>query len=197
MELIVIDSSRLKIMLTGEEMTEYRLDPCALDTENEKTKRILYDILDRAKKKAGFDGECERVFVQIFPSRDGGCEMFVTKYSQLYDEEVPRIMSAAGMAQREKTGRIRKRLVYRFSCMSDLLRACRALAGRGYSEPSDSYITQDRESIYLIVSDGDVDVSVLLEYSEPVFFGGMAMYISEHCIPVCETEAVGVLGALC
>ena len=94
MELIVIDGDRMKIMLSGEEMSSYSIDAMAIDTEDEDTRRILYDIIDRARRSAGLGGECGRMFVRVFPSGDGGCEMYVTKYAVSCLDDLVRISRA-------------------------------------------------------------------------------------------------------
>ena len=79
MELIMISNSKLKIMLTSEDMKEYSLDCNTLSYENTETRRAFWSILDEAKHRTGFDAASERVFVQVYPSKKGGCEMYVTK----------------------------------------------------------------------------------------------------------------------
>lgn len=197
MELIVISDTRFKIMLSAKDMTEYNIDAMSLDTECARTKRILYDILDRAKKKAGFSGDTDNVFVQIFPSKDGGCELFVTKYSNLFDSD--EADGTASLRAQKAQGNIKKRLVYRFGCLGELLRACRALKLRGYKEASDAYISDKEKIIYLVLHEGadSADMSVVLEYADPVFFGGVSLYISEHSTPICENFAVDTLAELC
>ena len=197
MELIVIDEQRMKIMLTAEDVAEYKIDILTLDAEDEKTKRILYDILDRATSKAGAERARDQAFVQIFPSKDGGCEMYVTKYSQLSDDRAGEV-KAVPIPTRGRTSRVKKRLVYKFSSLGDLLLASRALVARGYRDNSDAYIQKSKESIYLVIYESDeVDVTVTLEYADPVFFGGVNAYICEHCTAICEGDAVGRLAALC
>ena len=79
MELIMISESKLKIMLTSEDMKEYSLNYDNLSYENTETRRAFWSILDEAKHRTGFDAASERVFVQVYPSKKGGCEMYVTK----------------------------------------------------------------------------------------------------------------------
>ena len=198
MELIVISDKRLKIMLSADDMSAYNINALTLDTDNNKTKRILYDILDRAKRNAGFESDTDRVFVQIFPSREGGCEMFVTKFSDLYDyEEVDNV--AVAHLHQAKGNAVKKRLVYRFWAMGDLLCACRALKNRKYKELSEVYASAESDAVYLMLCEGEgaCDISVVCEYADPVFFPGISLYISEHCIPICEGDAVGKLSQLC
>ena len=90
----------------------------------------------------------------------------------------------------------KRRPIYRFSSVGDMLLACRALARRGYSETSDAYITDGGE-VYLVLCEGDVDLSVALEYGESVFFGGMMLYLAEYATHIRERDAVGALAPLC
>ena len=192
MELIVIDEDRIKIMISGEELASYNIDASTLDPSDGHTKRILYDIIDRARRSAGLEGARSGMFVQVFTSSDGGCEMYVTGYSHLYDEEG----GAENMEETGNAGMRRRRPVYRFSCIGDLLCACRALERRGYGESSDAYITESGE-IYLVLCEGDADLSVALEYGESVFFGGMMLYLSEYAAHIRERDAVEALAPLC
>jgi negative regulator of genetic competence, sporulation and motility len=79
MELIRIGDSKLKITLTSDDMTQYDLDCDTMDYDNSETRKAFWDILDHAKQITGFDAAGDRVFVQLYPSKKGGCEMYVTK----------------------------------------------------------------------------------------------------------------------
>ena len=193
MELIVIDSQRMKIMLSGEELSSYNIDISTFDPEDEKTKRILYDIVDRARRSAGLDCGGGGMFVQVFTSSDGGCEMYVTDYSRLGDEE----NKSEGDMSEDNSIKLRKRRsVYRFDRVRELMLACRALYLLGYRESSDAYI-QDETETYLVLGEWERDSWAALEYGESVFFGGIQLYLAEHTRPIVEGDAVGVLGALC
>ncbi len=194
MELIVISDTRMKIMLSREDMSGYDIDALSIDTESAKTKRILNGILAEANKSAGIECSGDRAFVQLFPSLDGGCEMYVTRFSELSDNEAAE-GSCVNMNNAKNT--VKRRSVYRFRCMRELLCACKALKCRGYSESSDSYMSVDGECFYLVLCEGEADTSVVLEYAEPVFFGGARIYISEHSSPLCENNAVDTLAQLC
>ena len=79
MELIVISSSKLKIMLTAPDMQHYELQGNTLSYINESVRRAFRHIFNDVKAQAGFDTTGEKLFVQLYASRDGGCEIFVTK----------------------------------------------------------------------------------------------------------------------
>lgn len=80
MDLILISDDKLKITLTDKDMLELNLDIQTLDYSNVSTKKAFWEILDKAKVTTGFDADKSKLYVQVFPSSDGGCEMFVTKY---------------------------------------------------------------------------------------------------------------------
>ncbi len=79
MELIIIDESRLKIMLTPTDMRHYDLPSTEMTTAGASTRRAFRHIFDDARAQVGFDTTGERLFVQLYTSRGGGCEIFVTK----------------------------------------------------------------------------------------------------------------------
>lgn len=78
MEIIRISSDRLKIMLSGLDREEYFCGQ-KIDYENEETRRALKTLLKDAGESVGFDPVAGKMLVQVFESRDGGCEMYLTK----------------------------------------------------------------------------------------------------------------------
>lgn len=86
MELIRIRDDRLKIMLTESDMDKYSLSCESLDYDNAETRHALWSILGEAKRKTGFDAASSRVLVQVYTSKCGGCEMYVTKLSEDAEE---------------------------------------------------------------------------------------------------------------
>ena len=91
MEFILINENKIKVMLSACDLEEFEIEAEELDYANTDTKRMLWDILSRAKHSTGFDTDGQRVLVQLYPSRHGGCEMFVTKIGMLssVDEQCP------------------------------------------------------------------------------------------------------------
>ncbi len=79
MELIVIDQNKLKIMLSAPDMTHYDLHAEHMNSADAETRRAFRHIFDDAREQIGFDTEGERLLVQLYTSRSGGCEIFVTK----------------------------------------------------------------------------------------------------------------------
>lgn len=82
MELIVIDENKLKIMLSAPDMRHYELRAERMDCADEETRRAFRHIFHDARDRIGFETEGERLFVQLYTSRGGGCEIFVTKLGE-------------------------------------------------------------------------------------------------------------------
>ena len=219
MELIMISNSKLKIMLTSEDMKEYSLDCNTLSYENTETRRAFWSILDEAKHRTGFDAASERVFVQVYPSKKGGCEMYVTKLGifsgkkQAYNEDGDikinddisggsmRRSSEETVSTSERFLNRRKRaFAFRFDSIDPLLGACKRLYTSGYSGESSAYRAD--KHFYLKIREesteysfGDTE-SILLEYADELDSTYFDIYIGEHGSCICENDAVKTLGEL-
>ena len=86
MELIMVNSVKLKIILTPQDMQEMDISNDTLDYDSAKTRGALRSILERARLETGFDTRRDKIYVQVFPSNDGGCEMFLTRRGKLLPE---------------------------------------------------------------------------------------------------------------
>ncbi len=78
----MINETKLKIMLSAPDMKHYALLPEKLEgmtcTDNE-TRTAFRHIFDDAEAQSGFHTSGERLMVQMFTSKCGGCEIFVTR----------------------------------------------------------------------------------------------------------------------
>ena len=79
MELLVISESKLKIMLTAPDMIKYDLTSPPANGLSLHDREVLRHLFRDAKAEIGFDTEGARLFVQLYASKEGGCEIFVTK----------------------------------------------------------------------------------------------------------------------
>ncbi len=82
MELIPIDDSRIKIMLTPPDMRRYDLRAEPMDRVDNRTRRAFRHIFRDAREMSGFDTAGARLFVQLYTALGGGCEIFVTKLTR-------------------------------------------------------------------------------------------------------------------
>lgn len=195
MELILISDSKLKITLSLSDMEKYDLNSDSMDYDNTETRRAFWEILDEAKHKTGFDAAKERVFVQVYPSRGGGCEMYVTKIG---DEK-------AGTGEKPPTRRRPRLSIFRFSGLAPLLSACATLDRQGYTGESAAYAEDTRYYLILyehLKSPVGTDGARLSEYGFLEEYGERLMgcvsfaYIKEHAKLIEGKDAIGKLSGI-
>ena len=83
MEFLVINESKLKIIMTPADTERYDFSAANADYDSPDTRRIFWRIIDEATETVGFDPKGDKILIQFYPSRDGGCEIFVTKLGAL------------------------------------------------------------------------------------------------------------------
>ncbi len=193
MELILINEKKLKIMLSPEDMREYEIDCESVDYDKTETRRAFWSILDEAKHRTGFDAASERVYIQLYPSREGGCEMYVTKVGVLPSN-----------CKTHQKGMLRvaseRRLAYCFFELSHLLSVCRQLMLSEFS--ADSQVFLDEEGRYYLYINGVRGFSIpeslnfISEFGTAEDPDRLEAYIIEHCRPICVGDAIKTLGVL-
>ena len=213
MEFILINENKIKVMLSEEDLDEFEIDAEEMDYSNTETKRMFWDILSRAKHSTGFDTDGQRVLVQLYPSRKGGCEMFVTKIGLLSDSfgqneaddtNNPHIADRMTVRSHGKRNLLSKKEVfaYSFDSIGDVLRVCRRLADIGYSEESSLYIDEN-EKIYLFLCGIEKnyyptvdDHSFICEFGRRINRETTQLYLAEHGRRICNHNAVAYLSTL-
>ena len=183
MELLPIGSDKLKVTLTEADMESYRLSADSLNWDDTGTRKALWTILDEAKRQCGFDAARERVLVQIFPCRAGGCEMFVTRIGEKRTEE-PELIGSMPIKRRSEA--------CIFDQMSDMLAFCRLLDSSGYNAPSTAYSLEDGRFLLIYYK----DEPRASEFGSITPFSDIEHYIGEHTNTICHTDAVARLAAL-
>ena len=157
--------------------------------------------------KTGFDTDGQRVLVQLYPSKDGGCEMFVTKIGLLDESGTDKKCSqgyerlSSQIKKQKKTATAKNVCsVYAFESTEVLLRVCRRLSDIGYIGDSSAYRAENGKC-YLFLADVETAVyspldefSFIAEYGTRENSDMMKYYVSEHGSPLCEHKAVSVLG---
>lgn len=185
MELIVISENKLKVMLTADDMRHYNLDCDTMDSDSGPTRRAFRCILDDARAQTGFDPGKDKIFVQLYPGKSGGCEMFVTKLgTEKKDGEKP-------VATPQKRDPTPKEYAYVFSSLSHLLRASRRLRGK-FNGTARAFTDRGKQEYFLILSE---DAPFLTEYEGRRCKSREIPYILEYCRCFCE-DAPGILSEL-
>ena len=203
MELIVIGENRLKIMLTGEDMARYELtesDPLG-DTANgvtPHTREVLRHIFADAHSDIGFDTDGERLFVQLYASKGGGCEIFVTKLGETGET---RLLKKIFLENEDSRGVQEQTVQLRLNAFDDLTALCRRLSATGFCGSSTLYIPlQDTGVWYLsltfpVKSGKRHPFPFLQEYGEEVG-SDIGLYLSEYGQMICGDGAVEMMGGM-
>lgn len=205
MELILISSSKLKIMLSDADMEKYDLTAETVDYDNTATRRAFWSILDDAKNETGFDAASDRLFIQMYPSKDGGCEMFVTKLGTLCTEDTPAPLCTTEQKRHRQPKceeKPRESLsVYSFESLEWLLGVCRRLLKVKWKGRSKAYRAFDGKCYLFLYERGEVlplltRFSFISEYGSAEHAETVSLYIKEYAAPLCENAAVETLGVL-
>ena len=212
MELIIINDFKLKVTLDRDELSDFSLNADTLDYSNAETKKMFWDVLAHAKHSVGFSTDGHRVLVQLYPSKAGGCEMFITKLGLLQGDCYAETCISEGSEGKKRvlhckpshkkhsnTGRTG---VFGFDELSSLLSVCRRLRDIGYDGHSSVYRCDKK--IYHLFLDGldqysfmpPDEFTFINEYGKAENTEAMTYYVEEHATPICDSNAVDILGVL-
>lgn len=210
MELLRIGEEKLKIILTHEDLLSFEMSETDLDYTNTETKRMLWEILHRAKSSVGFNADGHRVLVQLYPTRESGCELFVTRLGALPCDCLPDAQEETKEEEplhsvspkKSPSGSCGRLGAFCFESLGDLLTVCRRLSAIPHRSQSYAYRSEDGR--YHLFLDGldtipylSVDeFSFLHEYgtAEPVT--ATQTMLSERGLLFCPSDAVKTLGVL-
>ena len=212
MEIITISEDKIKIMLSAEDLKSFELDASSIDYAKTETKRMFWDILNRAKRSIGFDTDGHRVLVHLYPSRCGGCEMFVTRLAVLNkkaegnDEgsaQIEPIINSLPPKKKIRNESLEQKSgVFSFEELASLLSVCKRLSIIGYDGESEAYFGEDNRS-YLFLSNLEPcaylpldEFSFIAEYGIAENEEAARSFVSEHASEICASHAVEVLSKL-
>ena len=203
MELIRISDSKLKIMLTPMDMRQFELSTDNFYDDSEKMHRSFRLLLDEVKRQSGFEADDHRISVQYFPSREGGCEMFISNLSGERERGTCALTPAQEIKPVTRTrGSFCRSFAYRFEGLDELLSVCRRLLPMDYITASSAY-RDDTGRYYLILNTYAAspfampeELYFVVEYGSIENAAQLRLYLSEHGAVVCAEDAVGTLGAI-
>lgn len=178
MEFLLIGDSKLKIVMTGEDMSAFKLDG-STDTSSAGYRRNFWRVLELAKNEVGFDPEGDKILLQFYPLKDGGCEIFVTKLGILSKE------SAKMVTKSDKVTMLsRVRRVYAFDTKDDLLKFVASVKNLTVSPyPSVDIYKTESAGYYMLIEEflgnGFAEIPALYEYSRPLN-SELEYFVTEH-----------------
>jgi negative regulator of genetic competence, sporulation and motility len=212
MELIIINENKLKITMTAPDMKKYGIDENEFHLSLTDTKKILKRILSSSPVETGFEniGTGEKLLLQLYPEKHGGCELYITRISLCSDEKeeielseddselylLPQSTKITTMAERRPTA-------YFFEDLESLILACKELQKYGFSEKS-SLFAQSYGKYYLIISERITvaekeksrQYSFLSEFGERIIDKSIHVFLTEHGKAVIYEDAVSKLSQI-
>ncbi len=197
MDLIRISDTKLKIMLTSVDMTYYDLHTDNISIADQHVRQVLRRLLADAKEQTGFDGDMSRLYVQMYPCVDGGCELFITKPDTKAEVGLPVLQQRNSLRVSERRGVDMS--VYSFSCLAHLILVCKRLSSIGFSGRSNAYVDGKR-TYYLVLC--DFPTPSLYSPDEYCFLGEygnrenariLQTYLGEYCTVISKETAVQTL----
>ena len=203
MELIRISDSKLKIMLTPMDMRQFELNTDNFYDDSEKMHRSFRRLFEEVKRQSGFEADDHRISVQYFPSREGGCEMFISNLSGDREKSPCALTPAQEMQPMARTrGSFCRSFAYRFEGLEELLSVCRRLLPMDYISASSAW-RDDGGRYYLFLSTFAAspfatpeELYFVVEYGSLENASQLRLYLSEHGMVICAENAVGTLGAI-
>jgi negative regulator of genetic competence, sporulation and motility len=185
-ELKLISENKLKIILTNEDMAALDITYEDMNYDDTNTKRVVWKILDEAKRRTGFDAASGGVEIQVQGRKNDGCLIFVTKTGAQITEQYA---AYAKSYKKLYTGIKKKRLLYMFESSETLHEACRQLMLVGYGGKSD--IFADDEKYYLYIEDNrEHCLDMISEYGFLINNPFFSFYLDEHAKKIISAEAV-------
>lgn len=195
MEWIRISSNKLKIMLSAEDAQHYALDCATADYADVVTRAAFREILTDVKEETGFDANEDKIYIQMYPSREGGCELFVTRIGLLTTDEDDHIQEKARRGLKDLSEHRRPHrhtLAVRTETFSHLLSLCRRLEHR--CTKSELWLESGVWWLLLTHKKGvpgtESDLRFINEYGEVRDAHNMRILLSERGVCICAEGAV-------
>lgn len=190
MDFTYINDNNIKVSITKNELEVCGVDADSIDYKTPCSRRFVRKILDEAYEKTGFDADGGAIYVRVFLSADGGCELFITKKEPTVKVE---------------EGDFNYGFAVKAFDTDSLIDLCKRLKASGYRGGSELFF--EKESFILrcdakpklpsYISVAELkkkeccDFSFACEYGKYITLTEeISAYLFEHCECVCSERAV-------
>ena len=72
----------IRIRLTNEDLAKFEITVEDLEYESPRGKRVFHALFAIAKEELDFDTAGEKIYIQLFPTGKGKCDLFITKLEE-------------------------------------------------------------------------------------------------------------------
>ncbi|MBQ4071440.1 MAG: adaptor protein MecA [Clostridia bacterium] len=190
MKYININQSKMKIILSTEELSAYGIDGALDIPDTPQYRRAYRKILEIAERECGFSVNGEKILIQLYP-QDAGGELLVTRLgniSPIAERSLATSNSVALISTRKE--------IYSFATLDALICVSHAL-GALCSDVEGEVFCSDIGECYLVVDEGICDGigAPLSEYGTRVAHTAYP-YIREHMKSLKTDRPLSVLSEL-
>ncbi|MBE6629384.1 MAG: adaptor protein MecA [Ruminococcaceae bacterium] len=197
MEWIRISQNKLKIMLTAEDTRHYELNCDNTDYADLLTRTAFQEILTDVRKETDFDASEDKIYIQMYPSKGGGCELFVTKVGLLLTNDGAQ--SATTLLPRRKE-RLRReselQLAFRFETLEPLLLLCRRMRLKKGTRKSEAWQDEKGRWWLLFSAPPEKKPAYAAEYGKEIRADSARLYLAEHGRMICKKDAIETLARM-
>lgn len=212
MELIVINENKLKIMMSAPDMEKYGLNENEFHLSLSDTRGLLDRVIHNSPIKTGFEeiSPDERILMQLYPEKDGGCELFVTRIPFFNEEDLSPVMqeNEKRPLPRLKAAQARRpTITYSFKELNSVINVSRELLSRGFS--GESSLHRDEDGKYYLQcrtqknagedsasGSGSNALSCLSEFGSLENSDCIILHLLEHGKCIFEEDAVSALAEI-
>ena len=206
MELIIINEYKIKIVMTEQDMRDYGLDENEFYCSVTNTRDILEKIIHRSGIRTGFENinNSERLLLQLYPGKSGGCELYVTRLEmELGEEAAVRRDNENKALVLSESGQLREganELAFSFEDLRAVSMACRELKSCAFSGESSLYLGKNKK-YYLFLCQADENkkgpsTELLSEFGEPEIRAEISTLMLEYGKCVMDRCAVETLSKI-
>ena len=202
MEYILISESKLKVICQESDLSAYGICADSLEYGDSDTRKFLEDVLDYAKQSLDFETKQHRILVQLYPSADGGCEIFIHRLGLL---ETPLQTEESATKKVAKEVPKKKEKIFFFSTLNSMLEVCKRLSIKEFDGKSSAFYLAEKgyflslelccelEEYRIFMLD---EYSFIAEYGEPESASVKIPYLKEYAKCICPSHAVETLGKI-
>lgn len=183
------EPGRLKVSLTGADLSELHITYAQLDYDNAKTREVLRRLMGYASDETGVELTPGRLLIEVFPAPEEGCVIYFTQL-----EETP----ARSRLRLKRQPRHTLPDVYEFNNSGDMLSAIEQLYKHNPERElkSSLYLLDGKYRLIVYTEQEDTYFSALLkEFSDASYHSSTdEAYTREHGKRLSENNAVTEVG---
>ena len=191
MEILRIGKYTVKISLDNVEATEYKLLNRSSVNEDDM-RQELERLLETVTKKIDFTYLGRKLFTEIYPSKSGGCEVFI---STVNSEESSTVYKTKDSTDLKKS---KSPSIYMVETFEMLLKICFRLKEISFDGKSSIYYDEEGKRYYLALENvftKELKYAFLTEYAKQIK-ASVFSYLKEHYRCIIKKNGVKALASL-